>query len=85
MRNVTRRRFIKTAAAASLAASGSGAAALLAKRYGLLPPDHDGLFGAGETLTYAAHRVLLHRQPLAREFRRDQISTNFPAINTILT
>jgi DMSO/TMAO reductase YedYZ molybdopterin-dependent catalytic subunit len=84
MRTVTRRRFIKTAAAASIAASGSGAAALLAKRYGLLPPDHDGLFGAGETLTYAAHRVLLHRQPLAREFRRDQISTNFPAINTIL-
>ena len=38
----------------------------------------------GETLTYAAHRVLLSRQPLAREFSRSEISKNFPAINTIL-
>src|SRR5262249_30447350 len=78
----TRRKFITGAIAASAAATASGAAAVLARRYGLVPPDHGGLFGAGETLTYAAHRVLLYRQPLAREFRRDQISQNFPAINT---
>src|SRR5262249_54277872 len=38
----------------------------------------------GQTLTFAAHRLLLSRQPLAREFSRSQISTNFPAINTVL-
>jgi len=80
----TRRRFLTSAVAASAAASASGAAALLARRYGLTPPDHGGLFGIGETLTYAAHRVLLSRQPLAREFNRDQISANFPAINTVM-
>jgi len=80
----TRRRFLTTAAAASVTAAASGAAAFVAKRYGLVPPDHYGLLGAGQTLTYAAQRVLLYRQPLAREFRKDQISQNFPAINTIL-
>src|SRR5262249_46712412 len=51
---------------------------------GLIPPDCGGLFGAGATLTYAAQRLLLSRNQLAREFRRDQISSNFPAINTTL-
>src|SRR5258706_2592022 len=75
----TRRAFISGA----VAASGAGAA-VLANRYGLVPPDHGGLYGVGHTITYAAQRVLLHRQPLAREFSRSQISTNFPAINTTL-
>ena len=79
----TRRKFITGAVTASLGAV-SGAAAVVAKSHGLIPPDHGGLFGIGETLTYAAHRVLLYRQPLAREFRRNQISENFPAINTTL-
>jgi len=83
-RVITRRRFITSAVTAAVTASASGAAALLAKRYGLIPPDHGGLFGAGETLTYAAQRVMLYRQPLAREFDRNQISKNFPTINTIL-
>jgi DMSO/TMAO reductase YedYZ molybdopterin-dependent catalytic subunit len=77
---ITRRGFI----AAAAAASGMGTAAWLAKRYNLVPPDHGGIFGAGETLTYAAHRLMLYRQPLAREFSRSEISKNFPAINTIL-
>jgi DMSO/TMAO reductase YedYZ molybdopterin-dependent catalytic subunit len=80
---MNRRTMIRTALGA-VAASAAGTAVHLAKRYGLVPPDHGGLFGVGETLTYSAHRVLLHGQPLAREFRRDQISENFPAINTIL-
>src|SRR5262249_27731956 len=79
----TRRKFITGAVTTSLAASAAGATALFAK-YGLIPPDHGGLFGVGETLTYAAHRVLLNRGPMAREFRRNQISQNFPAINTTL-
>jgi DMSO/TMAO reductase YedYZ molybdopterin-dependent catalytic subunit len=79
-RIITRRRFIST----TLAAAGATAGALLAPRYGLVPPDNGGLFGVGETVTFAAHRVLLHNQPLAREFNRNQISQNFPAINTTL-
>jgi DMSO/TMAO reductase YedYZ molybdopterin-dependent catalytic subunit len=81
---ITRRRMITTVLPASAAVVASGAAALLARRFDLVPPDHGGLFGVGETLTYAAHRVLLHHQPLAREFTRNQISKNFPAINTVL-
>ena len=78
---LTRRAIITSGLAASATAAAS---ILLGKRYGLVPPDHGGLFGIGETLTYAAHRILLSRQPLAREFSRSQISTNFPAINTTL-
>ena len=81
---ITRRRMITTVLPASAAVVASGAAALLARRFDLVPPDHGGLFGVGETLTYGAHRVLLRHQPLAREFTRSQISKNFPAINTVL-
>jgi DMSO/TMAO reductase YedYZ molybdopterin-dependent catalytic subunit len=81
---VSRRRFITGAVSASVAASAAGVAGFLAKRGALIPPDNGGLLGIGETLTYAAHRVLLYRQPLAREFSRSEVSKNFPAINTIL-
>jgi DMSO/TMAO reductase YedYZ molybdopterin-dependent catalytic subunit len=79
----TRRQFMLGTAAAALSAA-AGSSVLLAKRCGLVPPDHGGLFGAGETLTFAAQRLLLWRQPLAREFPPDRISRTFPAINTIL-
>jgi DMSO/TMAO reductase YedYZ molybdopterin-dependent catalytic subunit/thiosulfate reductase cytochrome b subunit len=82
--SLTRRTMIGSALGASAVASASGVAVLLAKRYGLVPPDHGGLFGVGETLTYGTQRVLLCRQPLAREFSRDRVSKNFPAINTVL-
>jgi DMSO/TMAO reductase YedYZ molybdopterin-dependent catalytic subunit len=49
------------------------AAARLADRYGLLPPDGSGVYGPGETLTYAAQR-LLARNSMAREFPRSEIS-----------
>jgi DMSO/TMAO reductase YedYZ molybdopterin-dependent catalytic subunit len=58
--------------------SGLGVAARLADRYGLIPPDHDGLYGAGETLTYAAQRVLMSYHSLAREFSRSEISKVVP-------
>jgi DMSO/TMAO reductase YedYZ molybdopterin-dependent catalytic subunit len=48
-------------------------AARIAEKYGLIPPDHDGIYGPGETLTYACQR-LLTRHSLAREFTRSQIS-----------
>ena len=73
MSNLSRRKLITTGLAATAGASGLAVAASLAKRYGLIPPDHGGLYGAGETLTYAAQRILT-RHSLAREFPRSQIS-----------
>ncbi|MBV9745690.1 MAG: molybdopterin-dependent oxidoreductase [Acidobacteriia bacterium] len=73
MTKVTRRRLITTGLTASAGAGGLAAAAKLAQRYGLIPPDSSGLYGPGETLTYAAER-LLTRHSLAREFQPNQIS-----------
>jgi DMSO/TMAO reductase YedYZ molybdopterin-dependent catalytic subunit len=73
MKDVTRRRLIATGIAAAAGASGLGVASGLAKRYGLIPPDHGGLYGAGETLTYAAQRILTNHSS-AREFPRREIS-----------
>jgi DMSO/TMAO reductase YedYZ molybdopterin-dependent catalytic subunit len=75
MSKLSRRRLITTGIAAAAGASGIVVAAKLAARYGLIPPDSGGVYGPGETLTYAAHR-LLTRDSLAREFPRSQISQN---------
>jgi DMSO/TMAO reductase YedYZ molybdopterin-dependent catalytic subunit len=71
--SISRRKLITTGLAAAAGASGLAVAAKLADRYGLIPPDHGHLYGTGETLTYAAHR-LLTRHSMAREFSRSQIS-----------
>jgi DMSO/TMAO reductase YedYZ molybdopterin-dependent catalytic subunit len=73
MTDISRRKLILGGIATAAGLSGLGVAAQLAKKYGLVPPDHGGLYGPGETLTYAAHR-LLTRNSMAREFTRDQIS-----------
>jgi DMSO/TMAO reductase YedYZ molybdopterin-dependent catalytic subunit len=73
-RRVTRRTLITRAVAAAAGVSGVGVAIGIADRFGLIPPDHYGPFGVGETLTYAAQRVLTSRHSLAREFDRSQIS-----------
>jgi DMSO/TMAO reductase YedYZ molybdopterin-dependent catalytic subunit len=73
MSNLTRRKLFTAGLAATAGASGLAVAVRLADRYGLIPPDHRGLYGAGETLTYASQR-LLTRHSLAREFPRSQIS-----------
>lgn len=70
---LSRRTLIKTGLAAAAAATGLGATQRLAHEYGLIPPDHMGLYGLGETLTYASQR-LLTRHSLAREFPRANIS-----------
>jgi DMSO/TMAO reductase YedYZ molybdopterin-dependent catalytic subunit len=75
---ISRRRLITTGLSAAAGASGLAVAARLAAQYGLIPPDHDGLYGAGETITYAAHRLLTWHQPLAREFDRAHISKVAP-------
>ena len=81
---VTRRTLLKTALGASALTIAGGAAAVLVKRYGLVPPDNVGFYGFGETLTYATQRVLLPRRSLAREFSRIRISENFPAFGTTM-
>ena len=70
---ISRRKLIVSGLAATAGASGVAVAARLAQKYGLIPPDHGGIYGLGETLTYAAQR-LLTRHSLAREFPRSQIS-----------
>ena len=73
MSNLSRRKLITTGLAATAGASSLAVAAKLANQYGLIPPDHGGIYGPGETLTYASQR-LLTRHSLAREFPRSQIS-----------
>jgi DMSO/TMAO reductase YedYZ molybdopterin-dependent catalytic subunit len=76
MNRITRRGLI----VAGLGASGV-AAAKLGQKYGLVPPDCKGVYGPGETLTYAAQRIL-GRHAMAREFARSQIS-NPPFANEV--
>jgi DMSO/TMAO reductase YedYZ molybdopterin-dependent catalytic subunit len=73
MNNLSRRKLLITGMVATAGASGLSVATRLAQRYGLIPPDAGGFYGPGETLTYAAQR-LLTRRSLAREFAPSQIS-----------
>src|ERR1700704_1666070 len=81
MNAISRRKMITRGLAAAAGLSGLAVAERIADRYGLVPPDHGGIYGSGETLTYAAQR-LLTRNSLAREFSRSQIS-NPPFANEI--
>jgi DMSO/TMAO reductase YedYZ molybdopterin-dependent catalytic subunit len=60
---------------------GLAAADRIARRYGLIPPDGGGIYGPGETLTYAAQRVM-GKHALAREFPRGMIS-KMPFMNEV--
>ncbi|MBA0085680.1 MAG: cytochrome b/b6 domain-containing protein, partial [Acidobacteria bacterium Pan2503] len=51
---LSRRKLVTSGVAVAAGASGLAVLARVADRYDLIPPDHGGLFGAGETLTYAA-------------------------------
>lgn len=73
MSEISRRTWLTRGLAAAAGLSGLAIADRIAGRYGLIPPDHGGLYGPGETLTYAAQR-LLTRHSLAREFSRSEIS-----------
>ena len=81
MTDISRRKLIIGGLAATAGVSALGVAARIAQKYGLVPPDHGGIYGLGETLTYASQR-LLTRHSLAREFSRSQIS-NPPFANEI--
>ena len=73
MTDVSRRKLIISGLAATAGVSALAVAARIVQKYGLVPPDHAGLYGPGETLTYASQR-LLTRHSLAREFPRTKIS-----------
>jgi DMSO/TMAO reductase YedYZ molybdopterin-dependent catalytic subunit len=81
MSDLSRRKLIMGGLAAAAGVSGLGVAASLAQIYGLVPPDYGGIYGLGETLTYASQR-LLTRHSFAREFSRSQISSR-PLANEI--
>ena len=72
---ISRRKLIYGGVAAAAGVGGLATAERLAKRYGLVPPDAGGIYGPGETLTYACQRLLTTRTP-AREFPRSMISKN---------
>jgi DMSO/TMAO reductase YedYZ molybdopterin-dependent catalytic subunit len=75
MSQISRRKLITGGIAAVAGVSGFAVAGKIAKAHGLIPPDSGGIYGPGETLTYAAQR-LLNRHAMAREFSRSEISTN---------
>jgi DMSO/TMAO reductase YedYZ molybdopterin-dependent catalytic subunit len=81
MSTISRRKMITRGLTAAAGLSGVAIAGRIADRYGLVPPDHGGIYGPGATLTYAAQR-LITRRSLAREFSRSQIS-NPPFANEI--
>ncbi len=81
MNPVTRRRFMATGIAATAGVAGLAVANRMARRYGLLPPDDSGLYGPGETLTYAAQRIV-GSHSMAREFPRGMISKT-PFLNEV--
>jgi DMSO/TMAO reductase YedYZ molybdopterin-dependent catalytic subunit len=81
MKRISRRQLITSGLVTAAGASGLVVADGLAKRYGLIPPDSGGPYGAGETLTYAAQRILTSHS-MAREFSRSQIS-NPPFANAV--
>jgi len=73
MNEISRRRLIKSGVVAAGSLTGLAAAGRIAKRYALIPPDCRGVYGPGETLTYAAQRVLTGNHAV-REFPRNMIS-----------
>ena len=74
---VSRRKLIVGGAAVA-GATALAVAGRIAEQYGLIPPDSGGIYGAGETLTYAAQRILTSGHSLAREFSRSDISKVIP-------
>ncbi|HWG21715.1 MAG TPA: molybdopterin-dependent oxidoreductase [Terracidiphilus sp.] len=81
MKPITRRRLIYGGTAVAAGVGGLGVAERMAKRYGLIPPDGAGVYGPGETLTYACQRLLTVNKPI-REFPRSMISKN-PFANAV--
>jgi len=75
---ITRRKLITSGLVTAAGIAGFASAAGMADKYGFLAPDHQGILGAGEALTYGVQRILMSRHSLAREFDRSQISKIIP-------
>lgn len=75
---ITRRKLITSGLVTVAGIAGVASAARIADKYGFLAPDHQGILGAGEALTYAAQRILMAQHSLVREFDRSQISRIIP-------
>ena len=84
-KKISRRNFIVTSLATAAGVAGIDVASKIADHYGLLAPDHSGIFGIGESLTYGAQRILMSRGSLAREFNRGDISKVRRSITDIHT
>jgi DMSO/TMAO reductase YedYZ molybdopterin-dependent catalytic subunit len=80
MNRITRRSLLAGGVTAAVAAL-SGAVTAAGRRFGLVPPDAEGVFATGNTLSYGAYR-LLGRNALAREFPRSTIAAK-PFANEI--
>jgi len=76
--HVSRRKLITTGLTAAAGVTGLGVAAKIADHCGLIPPDWGGIWGPGETLTYATQRLLMASGSLAREFNRSEVSKVVP-------
>jgi len=74
----SRRKLITAGLATAAGASGLAVAARIADRYGLIPPDWGGIYGPGETLTYACQRILTSSHSMAREYNRSDVSKVIP-------
>jgi DMSO/TMAO reductase YedYZ molybdopterin-dependent catalytic subunit len=48
----------------------------------VLPPTFGSLIWVSDALTFATHRFVMRKQPLAREFSQDMITRNFPLSGT---
>jgi len=77
-KTLTRRKLLTAGLTAAAGLGGLTAAAKIADAYGLIPPDSGGIWGPGETLTYATQRVIMARRSMAREFSRSDISKVVP-------
>lgn len=73
MSQLSRRKLITSALGATAGVAGIAVTARLADRNGFTPPEWHGIYGPGDTMTYAAQK-LLTRHTMAREFSRDRIS-----------
>src|ERR1035438_9963496 len=81
MNPISRRKLLTGGVVAAAGVAGLAAADRMARRFGLIPPDGGGIYGPGETLTYAAQRVM-GKHALAREFPRGMISKT-PFMNEV--
>jgi len=75
---LSRRKLLTAGLTAAGGAAGLALAARLADRFGLIPPDGGGIYGPGETMTYACQRILTSHPSLAREFSRSEVSKVAP-------